>query len=176
MPPAPARHPAGKITDRSRPFAVPAASVPRFAGLLPATTPSAEATEALGAALGARLVPGDVLALHGDLGAGKTRLVRGLVAGLGGDPGEVSSPTFTLVHEYDAAGVHVYHVDAYRLAQPDDFRRIGGDELLEAGQAVVVVEWPERLGGLLPAATLHVQLVHGGGDLRRVIEGAPEAA
>jgi len=144
---------------------------PRFASLLPVVTDGPEATEALGARLAVRLAPGDVLALHGDLGAGKTHLVRGLIAGLGGDPVQVTSPTFTLVHEYATPGPLVYHVDAYRLNHPDEFCRIGGEEILDAQDAITVVEWPERLGNLLPRNTLHVTLHHGGGDVRRVREG-----
>ena len=144
---------------------------PRFASLLPVVTDGPETTEALGARLALRLVPGDVLALHGDLGAGKTHLVRGLIAGLGGDPVQVTSPTFTLVHEYATAELLVYHVDAYRLDHPDEFRRIGGEEILESEDAIAVVEWPERLGDFLPRGTVHVTLRHGGGDVREIQEG-----
>lgn len=134
--------------------------------LLPSTTYSPAETERLGQRLAALLVPGDVLALHGDLGAGKTHLVRGLCAGLGLDPEQVSSPTFTLVQEY-AGRVPVYHFDAYRLRHADELLELGFDEYVEAG-GICVVEWPERVAVLLPEATRHLCLTHGGGDVRHV--------
>ena len=149
----------------------PSAPVPRFADLLPATTDRADATEALGRALAAHLRPGDVLALWGDLGAGKTHLVRGIVGGLGGDADDVSSPTFTLVQSYPLAhGQHVHHIDAYRLDGPDAFRAIGGDDYLDAADAVTVLEWPERVAALLPPETVALHLHHGGGDRRTITE------
>ena len=88
------------------------------------------------------LQPGAVVLLSGDLGAGKTAFVRGLAAGLGIDPGEVSSPTFTLVQEYRGGRLTLYHVDLYRL-QPEEVDDLGLDELTEAG--VTAIEWPDRL-------------------------------
>ena len=149
-------------------------AAPCFPGLLPATTEGPDATEEIGRALAASLGTADVLALYGDLGAGKTRLVRGLVAGLGGDPDTVSSPTFTLVHTYPTAGPPLVHIDAYRLSHPDDFRRIGGDELLEDAAVITVIEWPERIQTLLSRQTLCVTLTHAGGDRRHIREGVPE--
>jgi tRNA threonylcarbamoyladenosine biosynthesis protein TsaE len=133
---------------------------------------SEEATHRLGRALGAHARAGDVLALYGALGAGKTRLVRGIAAGLGIDPASVGSPTFVLVHEYepeeDAAPVLV-HVDAYRL-NPQEADSIGWEEHgptedLAAG-AVVVVEWAERLP--MPSNALAVTLEHEAEARRRV--------
>lgn len=145
--------------------------MPRFADLLPATTDSAAATEALGRALAARLRPGDVLALFGDLGAGKTHLVRGLVEGLGGDGGGVSSPTFALAHVYPLpSGRRVYHLDAYRLDGPDAFRDIGGDDYLDDPDAVALLEWPERVARLLPPETVRIHLRHDGGTRRTITE------
>ena len=143
----------------------------RFAGLLPARTASPEATEALGRALAARLRPGDVVALHGDLGAGKTALVRGIAAGLGADPGAVASPTFTIAHAYAAPGLTVHHLDLYRLTSPEAVREIGGDDYFDPERAVTLVEWPERAGPLLPPGALHLRLAHAGGDARDVDEG-----
>ena len=137
-----------------------------LAGLLPAETASPEETLALGRRLAARLRPGDVVALYGDLGAGKTHLVKGLAAGLGLDPDEVQSPTFVLVHEYPTAPP-LYHFDAYRVDRADAFARIGFEEYA-AGDGVCVVEWPERIEGLLPAGTLRLRLATPGGDRRRV--------
>src|SRR3954453_1149939 len=101
-------------------------------------------TEAIAADLAAGLGAGACLALHGELGAGKTQFVRGLVRGLGGQPRAVSSPTFVLLNVYEApsARLSVYHLDAYRVSGPEDFEAIGFPELLEQG-GVVVVEWPE---------------------------------
>jgi tRNA threonylcarbamoyladenosine biosynthesis protein TsaE len=103
-------------------------------------THSEEETSAAGERLAPRLRPGDVVLLHGDLGAGKTAFVRGLARGLGAPPDEVSSPTFTLVQEYRGR-LTLYHVDLYRL-QPHELEDLGLDELTEAG--VVAVEWAER--------------------------------
>ena len=100
-------------------------------------------TRAIAAGLAAGLGPGAVVLLSGDLGAGKTAFVRGLAEGLGIDPGEVTSPTFTLVHEYRGGRLPLVHVDLYRL-DTAELDEIGMDsELAEAG--VVAVEWSERL-------------------------------
>jgi tRNA threonylcarbamoyladenosine biosynthesis protein TsaE len=120
-------------------------------------TRSAAATEALGEALGRRLEPDAVLALHGELGSGKTTLVRGLARGLDVvDP--VSSPTFTLMHTYEGR-VPVYHLDAWMTERGDAFLAEGGAEWL-AGEGVAVVEWAERVAAWLPAAHLRVRLEH----------------
>lgn len=134
--------------------------------LLPAETDGPAATLALGARLAAHLRPGDVLALYGDLGAGKTHLVKGIATGLGVDPDDVASPTFVLVHEY-ASDPPLYHFDAYRTERPDEFTRIGFEEYA-ADDGVCVVEWPERIEPLLPAGTIRLRLTALGGDRRRV--------
>lgn len=137
-----------------------------FDALLPAETDGPDATLALGRALAAHLRPGDVVALWGDLGAGKTHLAKGVAAGLGVDPAAVTSPTFTLVQEYEADPPLV-HLDLYRVETPRELDGLGLDELL-GGDAVALVEWPERADGRLPAHTLHLRLTHLGGDRRRV--------
>jgi tRNA threonylcarbamoyladenosine biosynthesis protein TsaE len=101
------------------------------------------ATRRLGRALAARLVPDGALLLSGDLGAGKTVLAQGVAAGLGIDPAEVQSPTYTLVREHAGAGGRLIHVDLYRL-EAGEILALGLDELL-AGPGVKVVEWAERL-------------------------------
>jgi len=123
------------------------------------TTSSESETEALGATLGQLLQPGDVLALVGDLGAGKTCLTRGLAAGLGIDE-PVTSPTFILVAEYTtAAGFPLYHADCYRLEHAaSEAQSIGLDELL-LDDGVAVVEWAERIEPLLPPDHLRITLV-----------------
>ena len=114
------------------------------------TTASEEETQAVARELAATLKPGDVLLLAGDLGAGKTTFVKGLAAGLGIDPGEVSSPTFTLLHEYRGGRLTLYHADLYRLdkAATDD---LGLDET-GVRDGVLAIEWPDRLSHDLAGA------------------------
>ncbi len=128
-------------------------------------------TEAVAADLARSLVAGDVVALEGDLGAGKTQFVRGLLRGLGGDARLVSSPTYVLLNVYPGGRLTLFHIDAYRTAGPDDLAGIGFDELLDEG-GVVAVEWPARLGDLLPAHRYTVRLTAIDAD-RRVIEVVP---
>ena len=109
-------------------------------------------TEAIASEFAQSLRGGECLALYGDLGAGKTQFVRGLVAGLGGDPRTVSSPTFVLLNVYDTGRLKVFHLDACRVTGADDFEAIGFAELLEQPLGVVVVEWPERVKPLLPTS------------------------
>jgi tRNA threonylcarbamoyladenosine biosynthesis protein TsaE len=119
---------------------------------------SPEATYALGQALGQSLVGGVVIGLVGPLGAGKTQLVRGVAAGNALDAaGYVSSPTFTLIHEYPGR-LALYHVDAYRLKRPDELVALGFDELIRKDSAVVV-EWADRVGPVLPEDALWIKLV-----------------
>jgi len=129
---------------------------------------SVEETEAIAAELATRLIGGQCLALCGDLGAGKTQFVRGLVRGLGGNARAVSSPTYVLLNVYDTGRLAVYHLDAYRVAGADDFEAIGFAELLEQG-GVVVVEWPERVWGLLPPDRIEVRITALGEDSRRIV-------
>jgi len=119
------------------------------------TTESEGETAAIARALAADLTAGAVLLLSGNLGAGKTAFVRGLAEGLGVSPSEVSSPTFTLVHEYRGGRLTLYHVDLYRLdrAAVDD---LGLDELGVA-DGILAIEWPDRLTHALEGAR-HVQI------------------
>jgi tRNA threonylcarbamoyladenosine biosynthesis protein TsaE len=119
--------------------------------------PDAEATDGLGRALAAVLPEHAVVTLCGDLGAGKTSLVRGVLRGLG-VTGTVRSPTYTLVEPYRADGRRVFHLDLYRLADPEELELIGFRDLLEP-PALLLVEWPERGAGVLPAADLSVRLI-----------------
>ena len=118
---------------------------------------SVEQTESLAAELASRLRGGECVTLSGDLGAGKTQFVRGLLRGLGGEPRSVSSPTFVLLNVYESGRLPVYHLDAYRVHGPEDFESIGFAELLEQG-GVVVVEWPERVVALLPTRRIAVRI------------------
>jgi tRNA threonylcarbamoyladenosine biosynthesis protein TsaE len=125
-------------------------------------------TEAIAAGLAGALMAGQCLALSGELGAGKTQFVRGLVRGLGGDPRAVSSPTYMLLNVYDTGRLAVYHLDAYRVGGPDDFEGIGFAELLDQG-GVVVVEWPQRVWGLLPPDRIEVRITAVGEDSREIL-------
>ena len=134
---------------------------------------SVEETQQLAGRLAAKLHGGECIALHGELGAGKTQFVRGLVAGLGGDPRTVSSPTYVLLHIYDSSRLPIFHLDAYRVGGPEDFEAIGFLELLEQN-GVVVVEWASRVQALLPENCIHVTLQTVDKNTRAVqISGTP---
>jgi len=121
------------------------------------------ATRRLAARLAACAVPGDVLALSGGLGAGKTSFSRGFLRARAGDPDlEVPSPTFTLVQVYDLPGGPVWHLDLYRLRQPEEIWELGFEEALD--QAILLIEWPERIAGLLPRPRLDIGLSLDPGD------------
>ena len=115
-----------------------------------------EATAALGARIAAVLRPGDLVALSGPLGAGKSVLARGLVRALTSPDEDVPSPTFTLIQLYDGPNFPVAHLDLYRLRRPQEAWELGLEDALADGAAVV--EWPERLEGALPADRLAVTL------------------
>jgi tRNA threonylcarbamoyladenosine biosynthesis protein TsaE len=107
------------------------------------------ATEQLGATLALRLKPGDVVGLKGELGAGKTTLARAILRAASGDPALiVPSPTFTLVEVYETARGTFWHFDLYRLEAPEQIYELGWEKALADG--IVLIEWPERLGPLLP--------------------------
>lgn len=134
---------------------------------------SVEQTEAIAAELARSLRGGECIALHGNLGAGKTQFVRGLVRGLGGPPRSVSSPTFVLLNVYPGGRLTVFHLDAYRVAGADGFEAIGFSELLEQ-RGVVVVEWAERVGALLPPRRINVNIQPTGQTTRTIeIEHPP---
>lgn len=131
-------------------------------------TTSASATQAVAARLAALLLPGDVLTLAGDLGAGKTTFTRGLVAALGVPEHAVTSPTFTLLHEYRGGRLPVYHADAYRLTQASDAEETGLLEVIHIGDGVTVIEWAERILAALPAERLEIELTDTGDDERTI--------
>jgi tRNA threonylcarbamoyladenosine biosynthesis protein TsaE len=135
-------------------------------------THSEEETARVARELAGRLEPGSVVLLSGNLGAGKTAFVRGLAEGLGIDPAEVSSPTFTIVHEYRGGRLTLYHVDLYRL----DEAATGDLGLEEMGGAdgVLAIEWPDRLTHELPGA-ISVAIDILGDDERTVSVVAPSA-
>ncbi|MEM8834998.1 MAG: tRNA (adenosine(37)-N6)-threonylcarbamoyltransferase complex ATPase subunit type 1 TsaE [Planctomycetota bacterium] len=124
-------------------------------------SPSEEDLRAFASALADRLQAGDVLTLRGELGAGKTTFVRGLAEGLGIDPNDVSSPTFTLVQEYTPVegGTGLVHIDAYRLDPDSDLESIGWEELAD-GTRIVAIEWPDRLPPGSIARAIEVMIQH----------------
>jgi len=148
------------------------------------------ATESATTALAARIArlakAGDVIALRGELGSGKTSLARGFIRALGSGDEEVPSPTFTLVeiYEFPDDAPAVWHFDLYRLAKSEDVYELGFEEAL--GGAILLIEWPERLGSLLPRERLDVELfvgsspgsrrvrLRGGAGWKRRLAGLPE--
>lgn len=123
-------------------------------------------TQAWGEALGACLVPGDVILLEGDLGAGKTTLTQGIARGLGVQE-TVTSPTFVTVSAYDSGRLPLYHMDVYRITSEDALYDIGLEEMLY-GDGVCVVEWPSLLGPLYPDDALVLTLSDPGDGTRRL--------
>jgi tRNA threonylcarbamoyladenosine biosynthesis protein TsaE len=122
------------------------------------TTRSAGATRRLGVRLGELLEPGDVVALLGDLGAGKTQLIRGACEGAGVAPHEVASPSFAIVAQYRGR-LPVFHADLYRVADEDELHATGFFDLV-GGPGAVLVEWADRVPGALPAERLDLRLSH----------------
>ena len=113
---------------------------------------------AWGESLGRALTPPQLVAISGDLGAGKTTLIQAICRGYGvTEP--VTSPTFALVHEYRAPRSPVFHIDLYRLERPADLTSIGWDDIVRA-EALILVEWPERAGDRLPSAHVPIDLEH----------------
>jgi tRNA threonylcarbamoyladenosine biosynthesis protein TsaE len=133
---------------------------------------SAEATEALGARLAKQLRAGDVIALFGDLGAGKTTLARGLLRGLGFG-GDVGSPTFPIVQTYEELRPPLWHVDLYRIEDASEIDELALDEALE--DSALVIEWPERIGASLWEHALRLHLVAAEGGARALTATIPPA-
>ena len=129
------------------------------------------ATRAAGARLAALLRPGDVVAMSGDLGAGKTTLVRGLLQALGHD-GDVPSPTFAIVQPYDELEPPVWHADLYRVEDPAELAELGLDSL---GDSVLLVEWPDRAGEAAWPEALRLTLEITGPERRRLTAEVPAA-
>lgn len=128
---------------------------------------SFEETRDIGRRLAAGLAPGDIVCFFGDLGAGKTTMIKGIAAGLKVKSDDVHSPTFTLMNVYEHGRVPLYHFDMYRIDCPEQLFDIGYDEFLYGG-GVSVVEWSEKFGRLLPSERLEIYLKHQGGDQRGI--------
>jgi len=126
---------------------------------------SVKETEELGRRIGEKLVGGDVVALSGDLGAGKTTLTRGIALGVGVED-DVFSPTFTLVHEHKGR-VPFYHIDLYRITSEEEASLAGIEEYLR-GDGITVIEWAERAVGLLPEDRVEMELTFRGGEEREI--------
>ncbi len=131
-------------------------------------TKSESETEALGRALSERLAPGSVVAFTGDLGVGKTAFVRGMARGLG-ITSRVTSPTFTIVNEYEEGRVPLFHFDMYRLHSADELFDIGWEDYLLRG-GICAVEWSERVSGALDSGCVRVNIRRGAGESERIIE------
>lgn len=133
-------------------------------------------TEAIGQDLAARLSPGTVVAFTGDLGAGKTAFVRGMARGLG-IPQRVTSPTFTIVNEYEGGQLPLFHFDMYRLHSADDLFDIGWEDFLRRG-GICAVEWSETIREALDEETIYVDIRRGQGEQERILTlhgpGLPE--
>ena len=128
----------------------------------------ADATERAGRALAPGLTGGMVVTLSGGLGAGKTTLARGVLRGLGWT-GPVKSPSYTLLEQYPLSNIYLYHFDFYRFADPQEWETVGAAECFTP-EGVALVEWPERVSGLLPPADLAVRLAPATGGDGRTLE------
>jgi tRNA threonylcarbamoyladenosine biosynthesis protein TsaE len=131
------------------------------------TLSSPEETAALARRLGAHLAAGDVVLLEGSIGAGKTHFARCLIQSRLSVAEDVPSPTFTLVQTYDAEGTEIWHADLYRLASPDDVVELGLIDAFET--AICLVEWPDRLGSLIPRDALTLAFRQGAEDDTRIL-------
>jgi tRNA threonylcarbamoyladenosine biosynthesis protein TsaE len=125
-----------------------------------------------GRELAAQLEPGSIVSLFGDLGAGKTHFVKGLAGFFDVPENEVNSPTFTLIHEYTSGRIPVYHFDAYRLNSPEEALGIGIPEYLH-GDGICVIEWPEKLGKLIPPDAIQVRFTKTGPNSREITINQP---
>ncbi|HTV08813.1 MAG TPA: tRNA (adenosine(37)-N6)-threonylcarbamoyltransferase complex ATPase subunit type 1 TsaE [Candidatus Aquilonibacter sp.] len=133
-------------------------------------TRSVNGTLALGEMMTELLRPPKLVLLRGDLGAGKTTLVKGIVAALGAaEPDDVASPTFTLVHEYSGSKLTVYHLDLYRLESDSQLEALGLSEMLERGDALVLAEWGERFPTLVARAGAEIIIEQGEHETERLL-------
>ena len=128
---------------------------------------SVEETIEAGSSFGAGLEPGQVVALLGDLGAGKTHFVKGIATAHGVSADTVSSPTFAIANEYRGGTHPIYHIDCYRLSGAEELERTGAQEYI-GGDGICLVEWPQRIEELLPPDTILVNIRHGEDGSRHI--------
>lgn len=138
-----------------------------LAELLPAVTTSAEETTNIGRRIAEMLSYGTVVALYGELGTGKTQLIKGICSGLGYPSERVHSPTFTIVNEYAAPSGPIYHFDAYRVEHLGEFYDLGYEDYF-FGAGICLVEWADRVEPLIPAEALRLNLLHNGSTRRTI--------
>ena len=133
----------------------------------PVISNSEEQTKQLGEAFAGQLVAGDVVALYGTLGAGKTHFAKGICSRFSVPQSVVNSPTFTIVNEYEGVAGPIYHFDAYRIEQINEFFEMGYEDYFY-GDGICIVEWPDRVEALLPDNTIRLRFTHLGGDKREI--------
>ena len=131
---------------------------------------SADELSRFGEALGAEIAAPVVIGLSGEMGTGKTTLVQAICRGLGARA-LATSPTYALVHHYEAGATPVYHVDCYRLRHPDEARDLGFDDMVRE-RAIVLIEWPERAASWAPPLDRHFRLAHDPDPTMRLVEEA----
>jgi len=124
-------------------------------------------TEAIAEEFASGIKPGSVICLYGDLGAGKTQFVKGFVKAFGLSGNEVNSPTFTIINEYEGS-IPIYHFDCYRLEYEEEALEIGAEEYFY-GNGVCIIEWPERILGVLPDSRMEIELRHIAKNRREII-------
>ena len=129
-------------------------------------TVTPDQTRSIGCMIGKALTGGEVLAITGDVGSGKTSLVQGIAQGLGIRPSDISSPTFALIHEHTGR-MPFFHIDLYRLEKPGEVEAIGLEEYFSR-DAVVAIEWANHASTVLPVTRVNITLAHAGGDKRRI--------
>ena len=128
-------------------------------------TKSASETIRIGRSIGGRLLPGDVVALVGELGAGKTQFIKGLAAGAGiGNPTYISSPSFTLINEYPGK-VTFYHIDLFRLGKEEEAEELGLEDYFQ-GEGITAIEWADKIPSLLPKELLLIRIAYTGRNTR----------
>lgn len=120
------------------------------------TTHSVEETISFGKLLGSSACPGDLICLAGDLGSGKTHLVKGIAAALGLEADRIASPTYTLITEHHEGSLALYHMDAYRIRDPSELGPIGFDDYLSRGDGIFVIEWSDLIARNLPDQRLEI--------------------
>lgn len=128
---------------------------------------SVDETIKVGKEFAQQLEPGDVVRLEGDLGAGKTHFVKGVASFFGIQPEKVSSPTYTLIHEYSGE-LPVYHFDCYRLKHEQEALEIGAEEYFY-GDGVCLIEWPEKIDNLIPEDAIRVEISHQPEERRKIV-------